>query len=984
MVTHLKNDYPDRGFLTAPVAACGPAPAARDIARHAGHTAPEPHADMIRHLLALLVILGSAAAAPSRAAPLRARDLPAPARSALARAAALINGAEAPRGYALLDSLAGVARARADTTLLLAIAVSRGGHLGWAGRSREALPVLQWALPLAAARGDTSLQVTAVTWLGYALVECGRSSAAESLYVRQLPVAAAFGDTLHEGFMHKGLAYLRLLDGRTREALAGFQRAEPLLRASGNSFGEIDAITGQGRAWEQLGELDRARATYERVARLARERKRPHNEADALNNLGNLEFVRGDPAAGLRAYRAARALRERLGIVRNVVTPACNEARALVELGRFTEAEATLDSMVALCRQEGFVSLLGSVLNDQAELRLRRGRPAEALRISRELLAQTTEQPVWERAQAYRLAAKALAAQDSNAAALALLEGPAARLRPRLSPDWALRHDEELVDRLLDGGRAAEAVALALAAAVDARALRRSRDVVALFVAAARGAMALGDTAASLPHLETAARAWEEARVLPLDLEWRERRAGTRALSESLLLARLAAAGAPGDAADKVEAAFDDAQRFKARTLAERARLNAPVDTAGIVTADRLRREVLREGEVLLDIHVGRRASHAFLLGPDVARAVRLPGEAALATRLVLLRDLLANRASASTTGPGAVLELAGATARDLLGPLAAHLAGARRVFVSPDGPFYLVPVEVLLAGLAAAPGNLSPEAWPEVARVPSADLLARARARAPQPAAGARARGVIVAAAANEAGEALAGAREEASRLRRRYRDLELWQAPPDSADSGLAASLAGYQLLHFASHATLDDQRPWRSGLLAASADAGRPARWLRAGDLAAQPLAAQLVVLAACASAGGEVLAGEGLQGLSSAFLAAGASTLVATLWPVDDRATARLMARFYDRLTDGASVGQALREARADAARRGEALADWSAFVVVGDPDRRLALAGRGRLPAMAVGAVVVLALGLGVLAARRRAAAGRAGKAGVPA
>jgi len=132
---------------------------------------------------------------------------------------------------------------------------------------------------------------------------------------------------------------------------------------------------------------------------------------------------------------------------------------------------------------------------------------------------------------------------------------------------------------------------------------------------------------------------------------------------------------------------------------------------------------------------------------------------------------------------------------------------------------------------------------------------------------------------------------------------------------------------------------------------------------------------VVLSACASAGGAVLAGEGLQGLSSAFLAAGVPTLVATLWPVDDLATARLMERFYDRLADGATVGQALREARAESARQGEALADWSAFVVVGDPDRRLALAGHRRLPPVATGAAVALALVLVALTVRRRSATG---------
>ncbi|MBK9778412.1 MAG: CHAT domain-containing protein [bacterium] len=733
--------------------------------------------------------------------------------------------------------------------------------------------------------------------------------------MRQLPVAAAIGDTLHEGFMHKGLAYIRLLDGRTREALAGFARAEPLLRAGRNSFGEIDAITGQGRAWEQLGELDRARATYERVARLARENKRPQNEADALNNLGNLEFVRGDPAAGLRAFRATRALRQRLGNAYDIVLPACNEARALAELGRVTEAGATLDSMAVLCRVEGFATLLGHVLNDTAELRLRQGRPADALRVCREVLAMTSGQPV-ERTRAYRLAP----GRWRRTATPLRWHCWKVRLRAcaSLSPDWALRHDEELVTRLLDGGRAAEAVVLALAAADDARALQRTRDTIAMLVMAARCAMALGDTLAALPHLELASRTWEEARVLPLDLEWRERRSGTQALSEALILARLAAVGKPVDAVSRVEAAFDAAQRFKARTLAERARLNAPVDTVGIVTASRLRREVLREGEVLLDIHVGREVSHAFLLGREKSTCACPAGPpwrrawSCCATCWRAAPDGRPTRPRCRSGGRGR------ATCWALAAPRPRRVSSARTARSTWCGG---------RAAVIPARSIGKAEAWPDVARVPSADLLARTRGRAPHPARGERARGAIVVADANDAGEPLPGAREEAARLARRYRGLSVWQAPPDSAESGLATSLAAFDLLHFASHAALDDQRPWRSGLVARP-----PRRWLRRRPRGHRD--AQLVVLAACASAGGEVLAGEGLQGLSSAFLAAGVPALVATLWPVDDLATARLMERFCDRLAGDPRDRRCGRHARNP---RGRAGARGLVRVrVIGDP------------------------------------------------
>lgn len=907
-------------------------------------------------LLAALATL-SAVAAETSSQP--TPDHSAPNRAVLQRADSLVAAGRADAGLALLDSLDAVGRARGDTLLLITTAVVRGGHLTWAGHAGEARPLLRWALPLAVARGDTSLQLKAALWLAYAEVALGRQAAAESLYVRYLPIARADADTLRAGFMELGLAYVQLLDGRTRAALAGYRRAEALLRAAGNTFGEFDAMTGQGRAHEQLGQLDKARATYERVATLARQHDRPQNEADALNNLGNLEFVRGDPAAGLRAFRAGRAVRERLGNPLDVVLPTCNVARALAELGRVTEAEAALDSVAAICRAEGFASRLGHVLNLQAEIRLRQGRAAEALQASRQVLALPADLPVWDRVQALRLASRALAAQDSTEAALALLAGPALALRPRLSPDWALRLDQELAERLFDGGRPREAADLALDAAADALPLRRANDRVALLAVAARGEMACGDTSASLAHVEAAAREWEAARTLPLDLEWRERRASSQRLSETYLLARLAL-----DDSAHAAAAFDGAQRFKARTLAERARLHAAADTAAVVTAERLRREVLREGEVLLDLHVGRDVSHAFLLDGDGCRAMRLPGEAALTARLVLLRDLLAGRAGAAGD-PALVTRLAAEAGQELFGELADRLARARRVIVAPDGPFYLVPFDLLLARDG---GDL-----PDVARVPSGDLLARARSR--DVAANGAARGLVVAAPRNAAGEVLPGAAHEAAELRRRFRGFTTWRAASDSA-----AALAGYDVLHFAAHAEPDDQRPWRSGLLIASADGDRPARWLRAEQVAATALQAQLVVLAACASASGQVLAGEGLQGLSSAFIAAGVPTLVATLWPVDDRATARIVRAFYAELAAGATVGDALRAARQDAARRGEAPADWAGFVVVGDPDRRVVLARRRSIPVAAAAGAAIVAAATVLVRRRPRRGAGRKSEA----
>ena len=105
----------------------------------------------------------------------------------------------------------------------------------------------------------------------------------------------------------------------------------------------------------------------------------------------------------------------------------------------------------------------------------------------------------------------------------------------------------------------------------------------------------------------------------------------------------------------------------------------------------------------------------------------------------------------------------------------------------------------------------------------------------------------------------------------------------------------------------------------------------------DIYGLSLDADLVVLSACETALGRNVAGEGLLGLTRGFMYAGARRVVATLWQVEDRATAELMGAFYRALFEGATPAAALAEARASlrASRRYRHPYYWSAFTLHGD-------------------------------------------------
>ena len=142
---------------------------------------------------------------------------------------------------------------------------------------------------------------------------------------------------------------------------------------------------------------------------------------------------------------------------------------------------------------------------------------------------------------------------------------------------------------------------------------------------------------------------------------------------------------------------------------------------------------------------------------------------------------------------------------------------------------------------------------------------------------------------------------RREAEAIRQVSPKGEVSVALDFRASREVAASpdLSQYRIVHFASHALLDSENPELSGIVLSLVDErGDPKDgFLRLHDIYNLNLPADLVVLSGCQTALGKQVKGEGLVGLIRGFMYAGAARVVASLWNVDDAATAELMSRFY---------------------------------------------------------------------------------------
>lgn len=151
---------------------------------------------------------------------------------------------------------------------------------------------------------------------------------------------------------------------------------------------------------------------------------------------------------------------------------------------------------------------------------------------------------------------------------------------------------------------------------------------------------------------------------------------------------------------------------------------------------------------------------------------------------------------------------------------------------------------------------------------------------------------------------------------------------------------NLSQYRIVHFATHGLLDSKQPELSGLVLSLVDQqGKPqSGFLGLEDVYNMSLPAELVVLSACETGLGKEIRGEGLIGLTRGFMYAGASRVMASLWNVNDVATAALMKRFYEGvLRQGLPPAAALRNAQRDLLQhtRWKSPYYWAAFQLQGD-------------------------------------------------
>jgi CHAT domain-containing protein len=342
-------------------------------------------------------------------------------------------------------------------------------------------------------------------------------------------------------------------------------------------------------------------------------------------------------------------------------------------------------------------------------------------------------------------------------------------------------------------------------------------------------------------------------------------------------------------------------------------------------------------------------------------RLVRVTGASDLQKRASRYYRLLA-QAPANESGDDS-RDAARSLGEALLNGVSDIVTVSTRVYVVTDGWLAALPLETLVC---PNDGDAALVERRDLVRVPSATLLRLQRMRR---APAALESPVSILAVASPSRE-LKGSRREVDQLAGRYRRVERMN---DGDREKFLLAIATPDAVHVATHVRVDAERPWYSSIQVGDKSGGDAvaAGTTRAEDSSASPsnaaglvafaprsddhvyayeiasarTGARLVVLSGCESALGRATQGEGVLGLAAAFLVSGASAVVASIWEVDDRATAELMERMYAHLADGEPIAHALRMAQLDLREERSHPFFWAGFVVIGDGDVAIHLEAR---------------------------------------
>jgi CHAT domain-containing protein len=755
-------------------------------------------------------------------------------------------------------------------------------------------------------------------------------------------------------------AALQLGDGYkyARDYLASlhcYKKALEVSRLSGSLKATLHNAIGQ--VYAQLYQLKLAKDYFTEAILLARRVNDLSAEALALSELADLHYRQGERDQALSRAARARRLNRRRGdpgaeAALLHLTGRINQEDGLVEQARTAYEEA-----LTIYRQTGDLNGHAKVLCSMTSLSL--------LRLdTRAALDQSNEAVTLAKTQTQRAAGNAdkLRARD--------LRWRAALSRARA--ERAAGQKELAVNSCFQAYIDAEATWVLEKISTETTAIAFRQETQQLYRECADLFVEQGDVSSAFWQADVAKakviRGLTEARRKKETTRRRDQPENIRELYRSIARLRTQMVTSHtreefGKLQDKLrdaEAALDE-ERVQVETTDSQDRIvwSKPA------TVQWLQGRLARDESALLEFLLGETRSFVWLITPDAVSYQILPSRKEIenAVRPFLKaitttpNHLYLERELAKTKKQGAELFLI------LFGDLAHQIKKSKKIIVVPDGLLHYLPFESLIHDnryliqdheISYNPSASMLSLWNDSLNVTKGrnkmELLAfgdpvfepQATARnVKNPARRLDRRTNRVRAQQGYTLTQLPRTRDEVLDIAKLFPPdrRRVYLGQESTEDAVKRESLRDYKRVHFATHSLTYEEYPSRSCVVLSRDNDPQEDGVLEVREIIDLDLDCDLVVLSACQTGRGRLFSGEGIVGLSRAFVGAGARSVVVSLWNVSDIATSRLMKAFYQQLVANVGNAAALREAKLqmpELAREFRHPYYWASFVIIGNP------------------------------------------------
>lgn len=866
----------------------------------------------------------------------------------------------------------------------------------------KAIDYSNHALTLWSKEGNLAGQAEALTRLGLTYGDSGSVNKAQEFFERALTYARAASDRRKEVRINLAVALVHMSRGEWQKALDLYRGTVLLLRRIGDRAMLAVALNGLGDVYEELGELSQSLATFTESLALSRKMGRAGYEELALLHIAGAYAASGREQEALRFYRRliriARMLRDA-----KLEAYALTDVGLIYEsLGNFEQARGCYDRAVVMGKslhhprvQAYSQARLGALyvrMNKPKEARAQQG---AALSLMRQAGDRAGEALIL-----YNIA-RLKQHQGEIDSALAdtrqIIQAAEAQRAEVLSSDLkasysgSIHRNYELLIDLLMQQHTRQPEAGHDIAALEASELGHARSLGEMLTQA-RANLREGVTAELLEKESVALvnlrkKAAEEMALRETRFKLTQTRPREGENQAEKLSQNTRALESVSHEITELTARLDQATTEIAANMPKK---YANLLRAPHVSLKQLQDKLLDTDSLALEYSLGEERSYLWIIGPNSLTSHVLPGRAEIDREAHAFYKALTSISKARKDGARpqrsrTSLMIFNAACDKLSRTLLARIEGIvshKRLVIVPDGALEYVPFAALVE-----PGSNQPlVAAHELAMLPSLSVLLEmreeisSRSSAPktlailadpvveehdprltEKQAGMGSRSRLRTGSTRRGLSAFEGVRdplgvdealnfvrlpfaaEEAAMLTTLVPENDRLVATGFDANRQAASSevLSQFRIIHFATHGLLDFRHPRLSCLVLSRFDQkGQPQDgYLRLQDVYNMKLSADLVVLSACQTALGKEIRGEGLMGLTRGFFYAGAARVVASLWNVDDDASAKLMERFYGKMLgpEKLSPSAALRAAQVEMMRekRWEDPYFWAAFVLQGE-------------------------------------------------